>query len=99
MVSQELYSRVILWLNPTLAVHFVLDSLSVESLLDLFHSSQVQDSTVGHDHDLLGSHILKVHADFLGAAWAEANTRRGHLEGILFLLGVVDWCCKSTSSL
>ena len=91
--------RMILGLDSTLAVYLVLDTFSIKTFLNLFHGGQVQDSTVGHNHDLLGSHVLKVHANLLGTARTEANARCCHLECILFLLRIVDRCRKSTSSL
>jgi hypothetical protein len=89
----------VLGLDSTLAVYLVLDAFPVKTFLDLLHGSQVQDSAISHDHDLLGSHVLKVHANFLGTARSKANARCCHLKSILFLLRVVDRCGKSSSSL
>jgi hypothetical protein len=78
--------RMVLGLDSTLAVYLVLDAFSVKTFLDLLHGSQVQDGAISHNHDLLGSHVLKVHANFLSTAGSKANARCCHLESILFLL-------------
>lgn len=89
----------VLGLDSTLAVYLVLDAFPVKTFLDLLHGSQVQDGAISHDHDLLGSHVLKVHANLLGTTRSKTNARCCHLESILFLLRVVDRCRESTSSL
>lgn len=80
----------ILRLDPRLRINHILNALSVQCLPRELHCIQLLDRGICDDAHLLGTHVGKVHADFFGAAGAEADVGRSHLEGIFFLGGVGD---------
>jgi len=80
----------ILRLDPRLRIHHILNTFPLQRLSTELHRIQLLDRAVRDDTHLLGAHVGKVHADFLGAAGPEPDVGRGHLEGIFFLRSVGD---------
>ena len=83
-------SRAILRLHSRPIKHLIRNALPLQALTDLLHGIQLRDRLVRHDHDLFSAHVLEVHADFLGAAGAEADGAGSHLERVLLLLRGIE---------
>ena len=87
MNGSMLVLRAILWLYPCILIYRELDLLSRQALDNLAHRIQLRHVPIRDDTDPLRAHVLEVHAHFFRATWSESDTRRRHLEGILFLVG------------
>ena len=75
--------RTILRLDPGLRIDGEFYAFSAQALYDLAHSVQLRDITVYYDADPFSTYVFEVHTHFLRATRSEADTRRGHLKGIL----------------
>ena len=76
------------WFDADGGVDFVGDGFRVEGLEGLMHGWETGHVFVGDDEDSVGEgEVFEIHADFFGAAGAEADARGGHFEGIFFLGG------------
>ena len=74
------------WFDADGGVDFLGDGFLMEGVEDLMHGWETRDVFVGDDEDFVGEgEVFEIHADFFGAAGAEANAGGGHFEGIFFL--------------